>query len=225
MTVARFGRDTLLQLMQRSRTLGIVLSSCLFIVQAALGAQASDRNAGSANKASQSEPETLRKGDTELGVLVEVGIAHDLGGEGDRQFLAFGGRLGRILTEPAGPGFLRGNLEIAVELLPVFLMFQETTVYGFSSTLLLRHYFSPHRRLRPFMSLGVGALFATDPIPPQGSSFTFTPQGGFGVAWFQKPGLVYLFEYRFHHISNGGLKLPNPGINSSTLQFGVSLFH
>ena len=206
--------------MRRSPVLGIVLSGCLFIPQSALGTQTGD--SGSANNADRAETETFRKGDTELGMLVAWGIAHDLGGVGNRQFLAFGGRLGRILTRPSGPGFLRGNLEIAMELLPVFLMFQETTVYGFSSTLLLRHYFSPHRRVRPFISLGAGALFSTDPIPPQGSSFTFTPQGGFGVAWFQRPGLGYLFEYRFHHISNGGFSLPNPGINSSTLNFGVS---
>jgi hypothetical protein len=36
----------------------------------------------------------------------------------DTQFLVIGGRLGRVLTAAHLPGLLRGNLEIAGELMP-----------------------------------------------------------------------------------------------------------
>ena len=41
-----------------------------------------------------------------------------------------GARFGWILTNPHGPGFLRGNFEYAVDLIPIYTIFQENTVYG-----------------------------------------------------------------------------------------------
>jgi len=172
----------------------------------------------------EDRPETTRRGNLELGGLVAGGAALNHGGIGHRQYLTFGAHLGRIVAEPSGPGFLRGDFEVAVEVLPVFLVFQETTTYSFSSTLLFRHYFSPDRRVRPFVSFGAGILFSTDPVPPPGSNFNFTPQGGVGVAWLREPRLAYLFEYRYVHISDAGLSLPNPGINSTGVFFGMSVF-
>jgi len=166
----------------------------------------------------------LGKGDGELGLLVGAGVAHDWGGVGDRQFLTFGGRWGRILSGPTGPGFLNGNPEFVIDVLPVFLTFQESTVYGVSSTLLFRQYFSPDHHIRPFFTIGAGFLLANSPIPPESNSVKFTPQGGFGLAWFRSPGLAYFAAYRYVHVSNGGLSHPNPGINSSSVQFGVSMF-
>ena len=186
MTVAWFGHDTLLRPMRRSPVLGIVLSGCLFIPQSALGTQTGD--SGSANNADRAETETFRKGDTELGMLVAWGIAHDLGGVGNRQFLAFGGRLGRILTRPSGPGFLRGNLEIAMELLPVFLMFQETTVYGFSSTLLLRHYFSPTAGSGPSSPWARVPFSRPIPFPRKARVSPSHPKGASALPGFKDPG-------------------------------------
>lgn len=167
----------------------------------------------------------IQKGDSELGLLAGGGIAHAIwGGRGDRQFVTLGGRLGRVLTGPVGPGLLKGNFEVSVELLPVFVMLQEETTYALSVTLLFRHYLAPGSRMKPFVSFGAGSLFSGKEIPPGTTSLNFTPQAGLGIAVFVKERLSYQLEYRIHHISNASLATPNPGVNSSYFQFGVSVF-
>jgi hypothetical protein len=215
--------------MPRALAWGTILSALLVLVPPILGADSDQDASGPAPGESTAVVADvplghLQKDDKEWGLLAGAGAAHDFGGVGDRQYLSVGGRLGRVLTNPIGPGFLKGNFEVAVEILPVFLMFQEQATYGFSSSLLFRHYLAPNSKLKPLVSLGAGALFSTDPIPPETSGVNFTPQAGIGILWFPKAGLAYLLEYRLVHISSGGLKTPNPGINSSYFQFGVSIF-
>ena len=167
----------------------------------------------------------IQKKNTELGFFSGVGLAHEVfDGRADLQFLRVGGRLGRILTDPVGPGILKGNFAVSLELLPAFIVFEEKTTYAASLTLLFRHYLAPNHRLRPFMTLGAGALYAEDQVPIGTSRLNFTPQIGFGLAFPHGPRRVYSFEYRFHHISNANQADYNPGINSSYLQFGVSIF-
>ena len=167
----------------------------------------------------------LVRGMQEWGLLAGGGFAHHIwGGRADRQFLAFGARMGRVLSQTVGTGLFRGNFEVALDVIPVFVMFQEQTTYAFSFTLLFRHYLAPERRLRPYVSFGAGTLISTRDIPPGTTRLNFTPQAGLGLAYFVKPRLAYLTEYRIHHISNAGLASPNPGVNSSYLQFGVSIF-
>lgn len=205
----------------------------LFLSATSPRALADDATGQNASGTSQAEPEStasevppghLQKGDQEWDLLAGVGIALDIGGVGDREFLTLGGRIGRILTNQKGPGFLKGNAVFAVEILPVFLMFQEQTTYGASFTLLMRHYMAPNSKVKPFLSLGAGALFSTDPIPPEASRLNFTLQAGIGIMWFPKTRLAYVLECRIHHISNAELNEVNPGINSIYIQFGVSIF-
>ena len=202
--------------------LAAAILASLLVQSAVFGSPTEQHNV--APPSGTAPPETDRRGNIVLGAVLAGGAAVDHGGVGHRQFATLGGHVGRIVAEPRGRFPFRGDFEIAVEVLPVFLVFQETTTYSFASTLLFRHYFSPDKRMRPFLSFGGGALFSTDPVPPQGTSFNFTPQAGLGVAWFREPGLAYLFEYRYVHISNGGLSLPNPGVNSTGVFLGMSVF-
>ncbi len=210
------------------------LVSALLITVALSQATVAARTDQNATETAQAEPESnggdrppgeLQKGDRQWGLVAGVGIAHQIwGGVADQQFLALGGRYGRIVTNPKGRGFLKGNMELAVEVYPVYLMFQGPTTYGFSFTLLFRHYIAPRSRVKPFLSLGLGAVFSIDPIPAESSHVNFTTQAGLGIMWFGTPRLAYLLEYRIHHVSNSVLAEVNPGINSSYIQFGVSIF-
>jgi hypothetical protein len=167
----------------------------------------------------------MEKGATEWGIVAGYGWAHPIwGGRADRQLLLAGARLGKVLSGPVGPGFLRGHFEVSVELLPGFVVLQEETTYAVSATLLFRHYFQPSSRLKPFISFGAGPLLSEREVPPGTSRVNFTPQGGIGVAVFGNSTMAFLFEYRLHHISNASRAALNPGINSSCLQFGLSVF-
>lgn len=166
----------------------------------------------------------IQKGAMELALVTGFGAAHDIwNGDPDVVFLVLGGRFGRVLSHPSGPGFLKGNLEIAFEVLPLFLVDQGETTYGGSLTLLGRHFLLPDSRWRPYFALGFGVLRTVHRIPERSSKFNFTPQAGIGLAYANNDRFVFYMEYRIHHISAGASDY-NPGINSSYLQFGASIF-
>lgn len=166
----------------------------------------------------------IQKGTVEIAVLAGLGSSHAMwDGVDGTSLLVLGGRMGKVLSGPRGPGVLRGNLEVSGELLPVFLVDEGKTTAGFSMTLLARHFLLPGSRWRPFISLGAGPLFTADPIPDGISRVNFTPQMGLGVAYSHSQHYVFYAEYRLHHISNASTGDENPGINSSYLQFGMSL--
>ncbi len=130
----------------------------------------------------------------------------------------------RVATDPGGPGWLRGQLGFSVELVPMFLISEGQTAYGTGFNLLGHHYLAAGRTFRPFITLGAGLVVSKQKIPEQVSNVNFTPQIGFGYLFVDRQANVYSVEVRFHHLSNGGLVSPNPGINSALVQFGVR-FH
>jgi lipid A 3-O-deacylase len=68
---------------------------------------------------------------------------------------------------------------------------------------------------RPFAELGVGVRVLTSPrlssTFTMGSAFQFADMAGVGAQFGEHQ--QYQLGYRFQHISNGGIKEPNPGIN------------
>lgn len=127
-----------------------------------------------------------------------------------------GFRYKRMLTDVTGNGFFRGNLEYGVEFIPVFIIFQEDTVYGVDvSPFLMRWNFVGNRSMFvPFFEVGGGMLFTGNEVPARTARFNFTPQGGFGLTIFNSPQNALTFQLKYMHISNGGFQKPNPGINS-----------
>lgn len=89
-------------------------------------------------------------------------------------------------------------------------------------TLLLRFDAKPRRKFVPFMDLGAGVLDTTlfNRAPELSGRLQFTPQGGFGVQYFFRPQRAIVFEYRYMHMSNADIQLPNLGYNSSMVMVG-----
>ena len=63
-----------------------------------------------------------------------------------------------------------------------------------------------------------------DKVPEATSRVNFTPQAGLGLAMAHSERTVFTVEYRYHHVSNANTAELNPGINSSSFHFGVSIF-
>lgn len=167
---------------------------------------------------------TIERGTTFSGLTFNFGIAHELwDGVTPAGFSAVGFRVGRFFGEWL-PGPLRGHFAWESEILPVFLMHQETSTYGVSTTLLGSHYFRAESRFRPFLSFGAGLVVSSGDIPADASRLNFTPQVGFGIAFAHRGQTVYAIEYRLHHTSNASLAEHNPGINSSFFQFSFSTY-
>jgi hypothetical protein len=134
-------------------------------------------------------------------------------------------RYGWILTDPAGPGPLKGRFEYAVDVVPVFLVVQRTgTAYGFGlNPFALKWNFVSRHNVMPYIDIGGGTLFTNDKTPPGTSHVNFTTSGAIGVH-FLRSKYNWSAELRFMHISNAGLVTPNPGINTLQVRIGFGRF-
>jgi len=136
-----------------------------------------------------------------------------------------GVRYGWVLTKPHGPSFLRGSFEYAVDVVPIFWVFQPAnTAYGFGlNPIALKWNFQERGRVVPYLEFGGGTLFTDKDVPSNSSRVNFTSGGAFGVHILRER-LNWSLEVRFMHISNSGLANRNIGINSLQGRIGVGWF-
>jgi lipid A 3-O-deacylase len=176
--------------------------------------------AGSAARA-QSGPES---GGHELQVW--TGGGHGLNGStSDTGVWNLGVRYGWVLTDPIGPGPLRGRFEYAVDVVPAFVLTQRNgTAYGLGlNPFALKWNFAASQRFTPYIELGGGTLFTNTKVPPGTSHVNFTTSGALGLH-FLRAKYNWSAELRFMHISNAGLASPNPGINTLQVRIGFGRF-
>jgi hypothetical protein len=159
-------------------------------------------------------------------VQVWTGGGHGLSGStSDTGVWNVGVRYGWVLTNPHGPGFLRGRFEYAVDVVPVFLVFQPVgTSYGFGiNPFALKWNLDAGRRIVPYFELGGGTLFTSHEVPAGTSQVNFTSSGAFGMHFLRRK-YNWSIEVRYMHISNAGLSTPNPGINTFQVRLGIGRF-
>ena len=155
------------------------------------------------------------------GPALGVGVFHSAGGH--RYFLQ-SLSWGRVLSQPRGPGILKGRFQWSFEFVPVYGQYHPESTYGFGVTpLLWRWNFEPHGRLAPFAELAGGALWTRDPVPARTSTANFTAHVAYGLRYVVRPNVSFVAGYRFHHISNGNRLERNPGVNAHVLQLGLSV--
>jgi lipid A 3-O-deacylase len=136
-----------------------------------------------------------------------------------------GGRYGWVLTGPQGPGFLRGNLEYTVDVVPVFLVFQPGgAAYGVGiNPIGLKWNLEPRGRIVPYADLDGGVLFTNKQVPLETSRVNFTPSAAVGIHILGKK-FTWTVEARYGHISNAGITSKNPGINTVQVRIGIGRF-
>jgi hypothetical protein len=136
-----------------------------------------------------------------------------------------GVRYGWILTDPHGPGFLRGRFESAVEAVPVFWLFQpKSTAYGAAiNPFVAKWNFDTNSRVVPYIELGGGALFTNIQVPPEAARVNFTSAGALGIHFLGEK-FNWSADVRFMHISNAGISSVNPGLNTLQLRLGIGVF-
>lgn len=144
--------------------------------------------------------------------------------EGGRQYVPITLGWGRDLTADVGPGFVRGRLMWALEVMPLYAQTQPTTTVGAAiSPLVWRWRFTPRRRVAPFAELAFGGLFTAAPVPEGTESANFLSHGAFGLRWRPSRRTALVTAYRFQHISNGNQSVSNPGVNVHVAWVGVSV--
>ena len=147
------------------------------------------------------------------------------GGTSDTSVWNVGVRYGWILTRPHGPGFLKGRFEYAVDLVPVFTVFQRyNTAYGAGfNPLGLKWDFAARGRIEPYLELNGGTLFTNHEVPTGTSAVNFTDAAALGMHILGDKH-AFSVEVRYMHISNAGLSSPNPGINTVQVRLGIGKF-
>lgn len=147
------------------------------------------------------------------------------GGTKDTGIWNLGLRYGWILTDAHGPGFLKGRFEYAVDAIPMFLVFQPAnTAYGVGfDPLTLKWNFAARGRFSPFMELNGGVLFTNHNVPTSANNVNFASSLAIGTHILQQK-YNWSIEARYMHISDAGLTVPNPGINTVQVRLGIGRF-
>jgi len=167
---------------------------------------------------------TPEQGGNEVQIWTAAG--HSVaGGTANTGVFDAGLRYGWILTRPHLPSMLRGRFEYALDVVPVFIVFQPAnTAYGLGfNPLGLKWNFERHGRLSPFLELGGGVLFTSHNVPTFTNNVNFTPSAALGTHIL---GAKYNWsiELRYLHISSAGLVQPNPGLNTVQVRLGFGKF-
>lgn len=90
-------------------------------------------------------------------------------------------------------------------------------------SLLFRWHFLVRERWTLYVEGGAGLLWASQDVPPDGTSFNFTPQVGLGATYDLGNDVRLMVGARWFHISNARLSDNNPGLDSVMAYVGVSL--
>jgi hypothetical protein len=95
-----------------------------------------------------------------------------------------GVRLGKVLTDDHGGGFLRGNFEWAADLIPIYYLWQpkpaQDSYAAAFNPLDLKWNFTRCARTVPYLELGGGVLFSRHSVPLDTSHVNFMPHTTLG---------------------------------------------
>jgi len=146
------------------------------------------------------------------------------GGTQDTSVWNAGVRYGWILTGPHGPSFLNGRFELAVDAVPAFVVFQRAnTAYGAGvNPVGFKWIFATRGHVAPYLELNGGTLFTTHVVPAGTSTINFTTGAAFGMYFLRDH--AWSVDVRYLHISNAGLTVPNPGVNTVQVRLGFGKF-
>jgi hypothetical protein len=146
------------------------------------------------------------------------------GGTNDTQVWNAGARYGWIVTDPHLPGLMRGRFEFAVDVVPAFVVFQRanTAFGGGVNPIGFKWIFVTRGHVAPFMELNGGTLITTHEVPTRTSQENFTTGAAFGMYFFRQH--TWSVDVRYMHISNAGLTVPNPGVNTVQVRLGFGKF-
>jgi lipid A 3-O-deacylase len=130
---------------------------------------------------------------------------------------------GRIISGEHGPGVLRGRLEMAIEVTPVFRAFQSNVAEGAGfSPLIFRWNLREYGAIHPFVEMAGGVVGTNHDVPEDTTRLNFTAHAGAGARLRVSGPWSVVVAYRFHHLSNGTTAPRNPGINSNVGYLGIA---
>jgi hypothetical protein len=163
----------------------------------------------------------------DLGVWAGGGFSVP-GGTKDTHTMNAGVRLGKILTDDHLGGFLHGNFEWSADLMPIYYIWQPAPAQNAYAAAFnpanLKWNFTSSARAVPYLELGGGVLFSNHAVPLNTSHVNFLTHATLGFQFFNNDRRAFTAGVRYEHISNAGLTVPNPGVNTVQFQLGMNWF-
>jgi lipid A 3-O-deacylase len=159
-------------------------------------------------------------------VQVWAGGGHSVpGGTSQTEAFDAGARYGWVITGLHWPWILRGRFEYAVDVVPVYLIFQpgNNAYAGGFNPLVLKWNFERHGRFSPYLELSGGVLFSNHDIPMYTNDVNFSPSAALGTHILGEK-YNWSVDVRYLHISSAGLGSYNPGLNTVQVRLGVGRF-
>jgi opacity protein-like surface antigen len=141
----------------------------------------------------------------------------------DVEFMNFGVRFGWLPFEPAGPGPLRGSLEVGLQ--PLYQRYLEPDDAFFAGLGVTgRYHFLSLGRFVPYLEAAAFAGGTDLRVREIDSDFTFLLWAGVGASVFVTDRTAIYAGYRWLHVSNGNTSEPNRGFEAHTGVLGMSFF-
>ena len=141
----------------------------------------------------------------------------------DLSFVNVTPRLSILPLEPFGPGWLRGTVETGIEgWVQQYLEPQHAIAGGLKAV--ARYHILSVGRLVPYVEATAGVGGSSLRVLRHHSPFTFVLEGGAGLSYFVADGVALTTGYRFQHLSNAGMKMPNRPYDAHTGTLGISFF-
>jgi hypothetical protein len=151
--------------------------------------------------------------------MVQTGAAFDTA-QSENTFALLGGGITYFMID---------NVSLNLELNAMYFRQISEDALGLNFTLLFRWHFVAQYTWSIYIDIGVGLLGTTEKVPgptteaPRGgSSFNFTPQGGFGFTAQIAENVRFFGGARAYHISNAQIYEGNPGRDNFYVYAGVS---
>ena len=118
--------------------------------------------------------------------------------------------------------FFADNFEVALyaELGGAAQPSDDAFIYG--GDLEFRWHLLAFDRWSVFMSAGCAMIGSTEPVPPGGTQFNFTPCAGAGLTFDVWEGTRMYLSARWFHLSNASTSSNNPGFNGLGIWAGLS---
>ncbi|MBU1057650.1 MAG: acyloxyacyl hydrolase [Proteobacteria bacterium] len=130
-------------------------------------------------------------------------------------------RYNHLIFDDLGSGWYRGFHSILIELpLHVVVSPDVSTMIGLN--FLASYTFTAGEHWRPYLFGGGGPLYSFADISGMGADWNGNYQFGLGIESDVLETHRLLFEFRYHHISNGGSKEPNEPLNSCKFLIGIT---
>jgi len=160
------------------------------------------------------------KGTKQLGI--NIGYGYSFSSSRDIRFADVYPFFGYVFTDPVGNGWYRGTGECIIEGTFSYICKNQKRYMAGINLAGRYNLLSKHEKWRPYVQAGLGFVGTNLSSNSFGSDFNFMPNLASGIQYFWDPCNAVSFEWRYVHISNGGISDNNQGLNVNTLLLGYS---